>query len=328
MRTGEEKKLAIVMYHYVRDLTYSRYPEIKGLDVRLFEKQLEYIRKSFRVIRMEELIAAFDSQDFSRLPDNACLLTFDDGYIDHYTAVYPLLKKYGMQGSFFPNARAVKEHRLLDVNKIHYILAAAPIGELVAGIFDLLTEYRKEGRFADGEIPSNEELYRELAVPNRFDPGEVIFVKRLLQNRLPEKIRGEIATALFQTYVGVKEEVFARELYMNKEQIRCMKEGGMFFGLHGYDHYWLGKLPKEKMKEDILQAKAFFSDVIDPGCWVMNYPYGNYSEEVLEFIAGEETGCRLGLTVEARMAEPSRENRYLLPRWDTNDLPPKGNLCC
>ena len=26
-------KVTIVMYHYVRDLKYSRYPDIKGLDI-------------------------------------------------------------------------------------------------------------------------------------------------------------------------------------------------------------------------------------------------------------------------------------------------------
>ncbi|MCH5251799.1 MAG: polysaccharide deacetylase family protein [Lachnospiraceae bacterium] len=313
------------MYHYVRDLTYSRYPDIKGLDVRLFEEQLEFIRKSFTVIRMEDVLAAYETKDFSSLPENSLLLTFDDGYIDHYTVVYPLLKKYGMQGSFFPNAKAVKEHKLLDVNKIHHILATAPIDELVQACFEKLTEYREAGRFSDKEVPSNEELYRELAVPNRFDPGEVIFVKRLLQNRLPEDVRNEIATCLFETYVGISEEVFARELYMNRDQIRCMKEGGMFFGLHGYDHYWLGKLTKEKMEKDILQARDYFSDVIDEKAWVMNYPYGNYSEDVLQFIQKEEIGCKLGLTVEARTADLPGENRYLLPRWDTNDLPPLGN---
>ena len=309
------RKIVIVMYHYVRDLKHSRYPEIKGLDVELFEQQLQYIKEHFTVICMEDLIKAYGSKDFS-----GCLLTFDDGYIDHYTVVYPLLKKYGMQGSFFPNAKAVKEHKLLDVNKIHHILATAPIEELVQDCFEAMDDYRRNGE----ELPTNEELYQELAVANRWDPAEVIFVKRLLQNRLPEKMRNEIATKLFEKYVGMKEEVFARELYMNRDQIRCMKEGGMFFGLHGYDHYWLGKMEKEQMEQDIQQALEYFSDVIDRDAWVMNYPYGNYNEDVIKYI--EKKGCVLGLTVEARNAVPEEDSPYELPRWDTNDLPPKGNV--
>lgn len=318
MNKADNKKVTIVMYHYVRELVHSRYPEIKGLDVHLFEEQLAYIREHFQVIRMEELLAVYEAEDFSALPERPLLLTFDDGYIDHYTVVYPLLKKYGMQGSFFPNARAVKEHKLLDVNKIHHILAVAPVDELVHACYEALNYYRQKGV----KIPSNEQLFSELAVPNRWDPGEVIFVKRLLQNYLPEDIRGEIATGLFEKYVGIREETFARELYMNREQIYCMKQGGMYFGLHGYDHYWLGKLPQKQMQEDVDQALDYFSDVIDRENWVMNYPYGNYNQDVVDYIRSQ--GCRLGLTVEARDAELMADDRYLLPRWDTNDLPPKG----
>lgn len=313
------KKITIVMYHYVRDLKNSKYPEIKGLDTALFEEQLQYIKEHFQVIRMEELIEAVQKKDDSGLPERPLLLTFDDGYTDHYEVVYPLLKKYGMQGSFFPNAKAVKEHKLLDVNKIHHILATAPIENLVKDCFKAMDKYRAEG----AEIPENDVLYKELAVANRWDPAEVIFVKRLLQNRLPEDIRGEIATELFEKYVGVSEEEFAKELYMDKEQILEMKENGMFFGLHGYDHYWLGKLPEEQMRKDIKKALEFFSDVVDTKCWVMNYPYGHYSDDVVKYISS--IGCVLGLTVEVRYADIIQDNRYLLPRFDTNDLPPKGD---
>lgn len=311
------KRIVIVMYHYVRDLEYSRYPGIKGLDVRLFEEQLQYIQKHFQVITMEALMAAYGTGDFSGLPERPLLLTFDDGYIDHFTVVFPLLKKYGMQGSFFPSAGAVSEHRLLDVNKIHHILAVAPVDDLVKDCLEKVEECRGQGI----QIPSGRELYRELAVPNRWDPGEVIFVKRLLQNRLPEKIRGQIATELFEKYVGIPEETFARELYMNREQIACMKEDGMFFGIHGYDHCWLAKIPTEQMQQDIEKAREYFSGIVDERRWVMNYPYGNYSEQVVEYV--REKGCVLGLSVEADYATPGADC-YTLPRFDTNDLPPKG----
>jgi peptidoglycan/xylan/chitin deacetylase (PgdA/CDA1 family) len=36
-----------------------------------------------------------------KLPDNSILLTFDDGYLDNWVYVYPILKKYGMKGTIF-----------------------------------------------------------------------------------------------------------------------------------------------------------------------------------------------------------------------------------
>jgi len=35
------------------------------------------------------------------LPENSILLTFDDGYLDNWVYVYPVLKKYGMKGTIF-----------------------------------------------------------------------------------------------------------------------------------------------------------------------------------------------------------------------------------
>ncbi len=317
------KKVTIVMYHYVRDLKNSKYPEIRGLDEELFLQQMEYITKNYTVITMESLLEAYEKNDFSKIPEKACLLTFDDGYIDHYEVVYPVLKKYGVQGSFFPNAMAVKEHKLLTVNRVHFILAVAEeqgrIKELVADCFQMMDGYRSTGV----EIEDDAVVYERIGVPNRWDPGEVIFVKRLLQNELPEAIRTEMAQRLFAKYVGVSEDAFARTLYMNMEQIHEMKENGMFFGIHGYDHYWLGKLPVEQMRQDVEKALKFFDGIIDRNNWVMNYPYGNYSDDVIQYI--ESLNCKLGISVEPRVAELGEDNRFALPRLDTNDLPPKGN---
>ena len=41
-----EQRLAISMYHYVRDLKHSRYPEIKGLDVNLFRQQIAFMKEN------------------------------------------------------------------------------------------------------------------------------------------------------------------------------------------------------------------------------------------------------------------------------------------
>ena len=82
-------RLYISMYHYTRDLKPSRYPEIKGLDINLFRQQIEFFKANFNVVRMEQIIDAVKGR--SDLPENAMLLTFDDGYIDNYTYAFPIL---------------------------------------------------------------------------------------------------------------------------------------------------------------------------------------------------------------------------------------------
>ena len=88
------QKLYIAMYHYTRDLKHSRYPEIKGMDSSLFRKQIEFIKESFHVMTMEQVIEAVKGG--AELPENAMLLTFDDGYADNYTVAFPILEEYGL----------------------------------------------------------------------------------------------------------------------------------------------------------------------------------------------------------------------------------------
>ena len=84
-----ENKLYIAMYHYIRDLQHSRYPKIKGLDVCLFKNQLDYYQNYFNVVSMEQVIETIEN--CTSLPQNALLLTFDEGYIDNFIFDMPLL---------------------------------------------------------------------------------------------------------------------------------------------------------------------------------------------------------------------------------------------
>lgn len=308
--------LYISMYHYTRDLKHSRYPEIKGLDKPLFRQQIEFMKDNFNVVTMEQVIDAVEGK--FNLPDKALLLTFDDGYVDNYTFAFPVLEEFGVQGSFFIPGKTFTTHQLLDVNKIHYILASADIKRLVVDVKEKMDFYRGQ----EFDYPPTDELWNKYATDERFDGKEIIFVKRILQTVLPEKLRNRISSDLFEKYVGVSEEQLAYELYMTEEQIRTMKRHGMFIGCHGYDHYWLGNLSSEQMKQDISMALDIIDEFIDRKRWVMNFPYGNYNLDVLDYIKSQ--GACVGLTTEIRVAEIGKDNALELPRLDCNDFPPKS----
>ncbi len=304
------------MYHYTRDLLHSRYPGIKALDLDLFRQQLEFFNEHFNVVSMEQVLSSVYGAD--ELPQNALLLTFDDGYIDNYTVAFPLLREYGFQGSFFIPGKTFTEHKLLDVNKIHYILASSSSDRICEDLMKYLGHYRG----AEYDYPDPADLYSQYAVPSRYDDKNTVFIKQILQTVLPEDLRNIISSRLFADHVGISEEALAYELYMSPEQIGLMKDSGMFIGLHGYDHYWLGDLPEDKMKEDIDRALEAMSPFIDKDSWVMNYPYGSYNEKVISYIVAK--GAKLGLTTEVEVSEPTVDNAMILPRLDCNDFPPKS----
>ena len=134
------KKLYVAMYHYTRDLVHTRYPAIKGLDYHLFEQQLQFFKNEFHVVTMEEVLRTIEKK--KELPEHAVLLTFDDGYIDNFTVAFPLLQKYKLQGSFFIPGRTFTENVLLDVNKIHFILASGAVENIREDLLELLNQYR------------------------------------------------------------------------------------------------------------------------------------------------------------------------------------------
>lgn len=310
-------ELYISMYHYTRDLKHSRYPEIKGLDVNLFREQIAFMKSNFNIVTMEQVLEAISTKE--KLPEKALLLTFDDGYADNYNVALPILEEYGVQGSFFIPGKTFMTHQLLDVNKIHYVLASANIYNLVEDLKKEMDYYRGQ----EFQYASTEELFAKYAVASRFDIKETVFVKQMLQTVLPEKLRNIISSKLFAKYVGVTEEQLAYELYMSEEQIRTMKRHGMFIGIHGYDHYWLGNLPVEQMENDIFLALDALDEFVNRKQWVMNYPYGNYNKDVLAYISKQ--GACLGLTTEVRLADIDKDNPLELPRLDCNDFPPKSD---
>src|SRR5690554_711940 len=117
-----DARLTIVAYHYVRDLARSRFPALRGLPVERFREQLGYFRQHYNLIRGDDLLAAV--AEGAPLPPRALLLTFDDGYADHFTHVWPILDDLGLSGCFFPPARPLLEATVLDVNKLHFVLAS------------------------------------------------------------------------------------------------------------------------------------------------------------------------------------------------------------
>lgn len=306
--------VGIVMYHYVREIEKSAYPNIKGLEVSLFKEQVKYLKKHCNIITMEQLIYALDYP--RELPKRSILLTFDDGYLDHYKYVGPILDQLQIKGAFFPCAKIVMSHQVLDVNKIHFILAAADgISVLLEEIFKLLNYYRKEYK-----LESNEFYFKKLAQTSRFDTKEVIFIKRLLQVELEESLRNKITDYLFIKFVNESESRFSQQLYMNEKQLQELYRCGHHIGSHGYDHYWLNVLTKESQEIEIVNSLSFLKQIgIDINNWTMCYPYGAFSKDTIDLL--KAYNCKLAFTTEPDVASLMNCDRFKIPRLDTNDLP-------
>ena len=305
-------RLTSIMYHYVRPLKGSRHPKIKGLELSGFREQLDYLSQQYEFISADHLIAHLKLGD--ALPDNACLLTFDDGYRDHFDFVLPELTGRGIKGCFFPPACSVIEKKLLDVNAIHFILAAT--GNISILIADLKAQTRMHG------MPASrwDELWVKLAKPNNFDGKEVIFFKRMLQRELSAEMRAEIVTNLFEKHVGRSEREFCEELYMTADDLRELQSAGMYIGSHTYNHIWLDSLDRERQESEIRKSLEFLSSLGAPvRDWIMCYPYGGYNHDTIDILKAHD--CIAGFTTKTGICHLDQTSPFEVNRFDTNDFP-------
>ena len=92
----------ILMYHYIS--TPPADADVLRQDLSVspenFKAQLEYLRSTgYHSVTLEEFALAL--KEGGPLPDKPIVLTFDDGYQDHYTNAYPILHQYGFRATFF-----------------------------------------------------------------------------------------------------------------------------------------------------------------------------------------------------------------------------------
>ncbi len=92
----------ILMYHYISEPPEDadEYREDLSVTPQAFREQLQYLADNgYTTIDLYDLLLAVTRRQ--ALPPKPVILTFDDGYVDHYTNAFPLLQEFGFKGTFF-----------------------------------------------------------------------------------------------------------------------------------------------------------------------------------------------------------------------------------
>ncbi len=105
-------RVPILMYHYISvpppDADKFRLDLSVAPDA--FDAQMEYLAiNGYRPIRLSDLVD--NLLNGTPLPDKPIVLTFDDGYADHYVNAFPILKNYKFPATFFVITQFVEENR-------------------------------------------------------------------------------------------------------------------------------------------------------------------------------------------------------------------------
>ena len=300
-----------IMYHYVRDLKNSLFPKIKGLEINEFIDQIKYLKKNYNILSIED----FYNGDYNKSQKN-CVLTFDDGYFDHFEFVFEILKKNNIKGSFYPPVDIIINNKVLDVNKIHIILASANEDKIFKRI---TTHYEK----FESKVPLNS-LIQKINTTSRYDTKKITIIKRLLQKILPFEIRTKICNLLLEDFLNLSETELSNSLYMSTNHIKEMIDHGMHFGSHSKSHSFFSALQKEEQEMEIKSSIKFLKSIYRKEFLLtMCYPYGDYNKDTLNLLL--KYNFKIGLTTIPRIYNES-DSMLLIPRRDTNDYYPKTNF--
>jgi peptidoglycan/xylan/chitin deacetylase (PgdA/CDA1 family) len=99
---AKKENVPMLLYHHIEDVpaTASVAKQRWSLSPKKFEAQLDWISaRGFHPVTMEQWIAHV--KHGQSLPAKPIVLSFDDGWKEHYAVVFPALKKRNFAGTFF-----------------------------------------------------------------------------------------------------------------------------------------------------------------------------------------------------------------------------------
>ena len=297
----------VVFYHYVRDVERTPYPGIKALSTSEFSAQLDWLAARFRIIDGPEFERA--ALDGHAVSGPTALLTFDDGFVDHYEHAFTEMRRRHVGGMFFVAGSTLGENpSLLNVHKTHFLLSA-----LGAERFGALVETRLTGRSAAPESGGRDGIYR-------YDEAPDVRAKRLLNYELPYDMADRLLDDLFREHVG-DPAAFARDLYLSADMIAEMAREGMTFGYHTRSHRVLSRLARAEQESELADGVAAIRRLTGQRTVPFCYPYGfthTYNRDTLDVLA--QAGYSIAFNTVREPARLPAPSRYEVPRFDTRDV--------
>lgn len=305
-------QILTVAYHYIQDPRKIKFKGINILKLSKFIRQINYLKKNYNILDPYEFIEIIKNN--KPVIKNSCILTFDDGYSEHFNEVFPILKKKKVKAIFFVPAKPIQKKIIADVNKIQLILGKNKkrVSQLIKEVFFYCKKHRIK-------INYKSLLNKFNKFNKRHDSKEIKYFKFLLQSGLSYSVRKKICNFLFNKYFKKLEKKISKKIYLNIKQLKTMDKEGMLIGGHGYEHLRLNTLNKLQIDQEIKKTRDFLRKFKNSSKQlVMCYPHGAYNK-VAERVL-KKYGFLTSFTSNKGFTNIRKKNLYCLSRFDTNDI--------
>jgi peptidoglycan/xylan/chitin deacetylase (PgdA/CDA1 family) len=244
--SAKNGKLLILIYHRVLDKPDFMRPD--EVDCTRFDEQMKLIANYFNVLTLHEAVGLMKQE---KLPSRAVCVTFDDGYADNLLNATPILKKHGLNATFFIATGFLDGGRMWNDTVIEAVRnmpgKEMDLTDIDLGCFDVSS---KQAR--------------------RLAAGEII---RKIKHITPEK-RLKLAEL-----IGSKANDLPNRLMLTSDQLKELEENGMEVGGHTVTHPILSTLTKELAQKEIAEGKEQLEKLLDKELNYFAYPNGKPGQD-------------------------------------------------
>ncbi len=242
-------RLTALAYHRIDQLPGASYewdPGMVSASPEEFEWQLDYVRRRFSVISIDDLAAFVTGR--GSLPPRPALITFDDGYRDNYTNALPALRERGLPAVIF--------------------LLTGAMGQSAPQWWDLCSHAFAHAPSARLELPLIGE--RNLIDPEERNATQHEFKGRLKQLHPDERDR-YLADLL--DVLGVAPGVDG-PAFMSWDEARECAAAGVSCQGHTVSHPILSRVPLDAAESEITESMRVVSAEVGQPTLAFAYPNG------------------------------------------------------
>jgi len=190
-----------------------------------FINDLDYLLKHFTPVKLSEFLSGKYSAGFGKPP---MVLSFDDGLIQCYTEIMPILLQKGIPATFFLNNAFIDNKAMFFRYKVSLLIEAL-------------------SAVTDSQLIKAAELLK----CNQKDIRKRLLAVSYVDREITDQVANGFEFS-FDTYMR------KNPIYMGSIQIRKMQSEGFEFGSHGIDHPLFALLKKQATIDHI---KASVTDL-------------------------------------------------------------------
>ncbi len=292
-RSAKRSQISVLTFHGV--CSAAELGQASPLKPRLrlddFAGYIDVLRRHFRLISLTEAVEMLSG--YKPLSARSLVLTFDDGYLNNATHVWPILQQFNAPAVFFVPTGFMNGERLFWSDRLdHAVRHLQP----------------------DLEVLPVDGIKLPIAGRDRASLTRLFWQARRACLAYGWK-QAENAVSAIELYATSRLADCPSEAhwagFMNWSDIHQMSAQGAEFGSHTVRHIPLGELSAPEIASELEESRSQFERKTGSVCWALAYPRGNCNRQAVE--AALVAGYRCGLTTEERPAMRNH-SMLMLPR--------------